>query len=97
MHAPGGFQENCDWTGYLAAHHFLFAHATAYHIYDSEFKSTQKGDGFNFRMPKTIYQRIRMIVYTMLISFTCDPSNDSILAEQNTRFHSYIYEFADES
>uniref|UniRef100_A0A915B4G7 Beta-glucosidase n=1 Tax=Parascaris univalens TaxID=6257 RepID=A0A915B4G7_PARUN len=42
-HAPGGFYENCDWTGYLAAHHFLLAHATAYHIYDSEFRSIQKG------------------------------------------------------
>ncbi|KHN85171.1 Beta-glucosidase 6 [Toxocara canis] len=43
IHAPGGFNENGDWTAYLVAHHFLLAHATAYHIYDNEFRATQKG------------------------------------------------------
>ncbi|VDK64393.1 unnamed protein product [Anisakis simplex] len=43
MHAPGGFTEHCEWTSYLAAYHMLLAHATAYHIYDREFRTKQRG------------------------------------------------------
>ncbi|EYB81844.1 hypothetical protein Y032_0373g189 [Ancylostoma ceylanicum] len=36
-HAPGGFQEHCAWTQYLAGHHMLLAHAHAYRAYHGLF------------------------------------------------------------
>ncbi|KAJ1351845.1 hypothetical protein KIN20_008002 [Parelaphostrongylus tenuis] len=35
--APGGFQEHCHWTQYLAGHHMQLAHAHAYRAYHGFF------------------------------------------------------------
>ncbi|KAJ1351843.1 hypothetical protein KIN20_007997 [Parelaphostrongylus tenuis] len=40
--APGGIENHCHWTQYLAGHHLLLAHAHAYRIYHDLFAS-QKG------------------------------------------------------
>uniref|UniRef100_A0A1I7ZVY1 Cytosolic beta-glucosidase n=1 Tax=Steinernema glaseri TaxID=37863 RepID=A0A1I7ZVY1_9BILA len=43
VHAPGGFQQNCEWSMYLAGHNFLLAHGRAASIYKNEFQKEQQG------------------------------------------------------
>ncbi|KJH43867.1 glycosyl hydrolase, family 1 [Dictyocaulus viviparus] len=40
-HAPGGFQDHCSWTQYLAGHHMLLAHAHAYCAYHNLFNDSK--------------------------------------------------------
>ncbi|KAK0414300.1 hypothetical protein QR680_007256 [Steinernema hermaphroditum] len=42
-HAPGGFQQHCEWAMYLAAHHMLLAHGRAARLYQDVYQKTQKG------------------------------------------------------
>ncbi|CAJ0589829.1 unnamed protein product [Cylicocyclus nassatus] len=42
-HAPGGFQEHCAWSQYLAGHHMILAHAHAYRAYHSLFRGHSDG------------------------------------------------------